>query len=60
MPHAMIRRFRTAMLLCVVLSAAVTAQVGRLPSPPADIDAWVAKAMRTFDVPGLALLKPVR
>jgi CubicO group peptidase (beta-lactamase class C family) len=41
--------------LCVVLSTAVAAQVGPLRSPPSDIDAWVAKAMRTFDVPGVAL-----
>ncbi len=51
----MIRRFRTTILLGVMLSTAVAAQIGALRSPPSDIDAWVAKAMRTFDVPGVAL-----
>lgn len=39
------------LLLCLVLSVAVFAQ----DAPPADLDAYVARAMKTFEVPGLAL-----
>jgi CubicO group peptidase (beta-lactamase class C family) len=38
------------------LQAAWTDVAAQRPSPaPPDIDAWVARAMQTFDVPGLAL-----
>jgi CubicO group peptidase (beta-lactamase class C family) len=37
--------------LCLLSAALASAQ----PAPPADIDAFVATAMKTFDVPGLAL-----
>jgi CubicO group peptidase (beta-lactamase class C family) len=51
----MIRRLRAAIVLVAALSVGIAAQVGTRPLPPADIDAWVARAMRTFDVPGIAL-----
>src|SRR5436305_13948883 len=39
--------------------AAPAAPIGAQPAPrrtaPADIDQWVARAMREFDVPGVAL-----
>jgi CubicO group peptidase (beta-lactamase class C family) len=54
MPHVFSRR--AAVLLVITLSAAVaTAQPAARPAPPPDIDQWIARAMRTFDVPGLAL-----
>jgi CubicO group peptidase (beta-lactamase class C family) len=42
-------------VLIVVLAAASAAQTPAHPTAPPDIDQWVARAMRTFDVPGLAL-----
>jgi CubicO group peptidase (beta-lactamase class C family) len=52
--HASARR--AAVLLFVTLAAAVAAaQPATRSAPPADVDQWVARAMRTFDVPGLAL-----
>src|SRR5471032_2284299 len=54
MPHASARR--SAVLLFVTFAAAVAAaQPAVRPAPPPDVDQWVARAMRTFDVPGLAL-----
>src|SRR5262252_6691401 len=41
-----------ALALCLDLAAAQTAAS---PAAPGDLDAWVARAMRAFDVPGLAL-----
>ena len=41
-----------ALALCLDL---VAAQSAARPVAPADLDAWVARAMRAFDVPGLAL-----
>jgi len=43
------------LVLLVALSATLAAQPASRPAPPPDIDQWVARAMRTFDVPGLAL-----
>ena len=51
MSHASTRR--AAALLLVVLAAALAA--AQPAAPPPDVDQWVARAMRTFDVPGLAL-----
>jgi CubicO group peptidase (beta-lactamase class C family) len=41
-----------ALALCLDLAAAQTAA---RPAAPPDLDAWVARAMRAFDVPGVAL-----
>src|SRR5690349_4202278 len=41
-----------ALALCLELAAT---QAATKPAPPPDLDAWVARAMRTFDVPGVAL-----
>jgi CubicO group peptidase (beta-lactamase class C family) len=59
MPRAEpIRRVRgpegPALLLVTLLSATLAAQPARQAAPP-DLDAWVARAMQTFEVPGLAL-----
>lgn len=44
--------------ILVVLMACTTAtaqQARRVTAAPADLDQWVARAMKTFDVPGVAL-----
>ena len=41
----------TALVLALVWAAALYAQSG----PPADLDAYVARDMKTFDVPGIAI-----
>src|SRR6266508_5106728 len=48
---------RAMRVLVLVLALAVTrrAQVGSLPDPPPDLDRWVARAMQSFDVPGIGL-----
>jgi CubicO group peptidase (beta-lactamase class C family) len=46
------RRFLSA-LLCVV--AAIAIRAAAPPPPPPDLDQWVARAMKTFDVPGIGL-----
>jgi len=46
--------WRYAALLVVAL-ASVAAQPASKPGAPPDIDQWVSRAMREFDVPGLAL-----
>src|SRR3954468_4275261 len=43
--------WRIAILFVLALVVSAAAQ----PAPPADIDQWVARAMKEFDVPGLAL-----
>jgi CubicO group peptidase (beta-lactamase class C family) len=53
MPHAFFRR--AAALLVITFSLVAAAQPAARPAPPPDIDQWVARAMHTFDVPGLAL-----
>jgi CubicO group peptidase (beta-lactamase class C family) len=47
-------RFSCAALV-VALSVAIAAQAPAHRSAPADLDQWVARAMKTFDVPGIAL-----
>src|SRR4029453_15513909 len=39
----------------VAISVALTAQAPARRSAPADLDQWVARAMKTFEVPGIAL-----
>jgi len=41
-----------ALALCLELASG---QAAARPAPPPDLDAWVARAMRAFDVPGVAL-----
>ncbi len=48
-----LRRSLPAIVCCLALTAALGAQAP--PGAPPDIDAWVARAMKTFDVPGLGL-----
>jgi CubicO group peptidase (beta-lactamase class C family) len=43
------------LVLPIALTATLAAQPAARPAPPPDADQWVARAMRTFDVPGLAL-----
>src|SRR5262245_3330973 len=52
MPRHSIRHAIVALLLCA--SAVIVAQTSRRAAP-ADLDQWVARAMKTFDVPGVAL-----
>ena len=47
-------RFSCAALI-VALSVALSAQLPARRSAPADLDQWVARAMKTFEVPGVAL-----
>ena len=46
-----------AVVLCLALAVTLSAQAPPAASPaaPPDIDAWVARAMKIFDVPGLGL-----
>ena len=41
--------------LVVALSVALAAQAPARRAAPADLDQWIARAMKTFDVPGIAL-----
>ena len=52
-----LRRSVPVIVACVALTAALSAQAppAAPPAPPPDIDAWVARAMKTFDVPGVGL-----
>ncbi len=50
----MIRR-RVVALGALLLLATGVAGLHAAPSAPPDLDGWVERAMRTFDVPGLAL-----
>ena len=43
------------MIIALLLSAALAAQPAARPAPPPEVDQWVQRAMRTFDVPGVAL-----
>jgi CubicO group peptidase (beta-lactamase class C family) len=47
------RRFRFVAVLNLIVFVAVTLHAQT--SPPADLDAYVARAMKTFDVPGIAV-----
>ena len=49
----MIRRRLTHLVASALLLAVVALRAA--PAAPPDIDAWVQRAMRTFEVPGLAL-----
>jgi CubicO group peptidase (beta-lactamase class C family) len=51
--NLVIRRVRLALLL-VAAGAAIVAAQSQASAPP-DVDQWVGRAMREFDVPGLAL-----
>jgi CubicO group peptidase (beta-lactamase class C family) len=44
-----------ALLILVLLSATLVAQPAQRTAPPADLDQWVARAMQTFQVPGIGL-----
>jgi CubicO group peptidase (beta-lactamase class C family) len=47
---------RRVVLFLIILTAATLVRVTAAgPAPPPDLDAWVGRAMQTFDVPGLAL-----
>ncbi len=47
------RLARTIPVIALLLAAALVRAAA--PAAPPDLDAWVARAMRTFEVPGLAL-----
>src|SRR5262245_35656226 len=47
------RSAAVALILCA--SAALVAQTRERRAPAADLDQWVARAMKTFEVPGIAL-----
>src|SRR5260221_7596189 len=50
------RPFRAALVVPPVLVLALSAILAaQRPAPPADLDAWVARAMTTFDVPGIGV-----
>jgi CubicO group peptidase (beta-lactamase class C family) len=44
-------RTLAALALCILFGVTAFAQIG----PPADLDAWVARSMQSFEVPGLSL-----
>ncbi len=46
---------RTAALFVVLSGVWVGAQSTQRPAPPPDLDQWVARAMQTFEVPGIGL-----
>ena len=48
-----LRRATPVIIVSVALSIALSAQAP--PTAPPDIDAWVARAMKTFDVPGIGV-----
>src|SRR4051795_2614104 len=39
----------------MALTAAARAQIGRVPDSPPDLDRWVARAMHSFEGPGIGL-----
>src|SRR5262245_21250736 len=45
----------TPFIATIVLAATVARAQNKAPTPPSDLDAYVARAMKTFEVPGLAL-----
>src|SRR4051812_46562028 len=58
MDHRFAGRARAALaaaLVAAALAVQIGAQSASRAAAPADIDQWVARAMREFDVPGLAL-----
>jgi CubicO group peptidase (beta-lactamase class C family) len=46
-------RSSLSVLLCVI--AAIAIRAAAPPPPPPDLDQWVARAMKTFEVPGIGL-----
>ena len=51
-----LRRSLPIVVVCLALTVALAGQAPPLaPAAPPDIDAWVARAMKTFDVPGIGL-----
>src|SRR6185312_12563993 len=46
---------RRQFLACTIVCAAAVVGLSAAPAPPPDLDQWVARAMRTFEVPGLAV-----
>jgi len=46
---------RSIVVMLVACSVAAAQPASRTPAAPADLDQWVARAMKTFDVPGIAL-----
>jgi CubicO group peptidase (beta-lactamase class C family) len=53
MTHASRKYFLVIFMLALLATA--NAQAPAASSPPADLDAWVASSMKTFDVPGMAV-----
>ena len=54
MYNVFLRRFAVATAAVALVSAAC-AQTSASTAPPADLDAYVASSMKTFDVPGMAV-----
>ena len=50
-----IRFSRRTLLTIILLATATTAMAQKAPVVPADLDAYVQRVMKTFDVPGIAL-----
>jgi len=48
-------RFRFTAMWLAIFMLATTRQIAAQAGPPADLDAFVARSMKTFDVPGLAM-----
>jgi CubicO group peptidase (beta-lactamase class C family) len=46
---------RLSRFCCLILIVSCTASVQAQSGPPADLDSYVARAMKTFDVPGLSV-----
>jgi CubicO group peptidase (beta-lactamase class C family) len=53
MLHSLLRHFAIVLVAATLVSSA-RAQ-SSAPAPPADLDAYVASSMKTFDVPGIAV-----
>jgi CubicO group peptidase (beta-lactamase class C family) len=54
MPKNCLQRFAFVVALTLVTSA-VPSAIAQSSAPPADLDAYVASSMKTFDVPGMAV-----
>ncbi len=54
MPSARMTCF-VAAFFSLIISAAASAQATASSAPPADLDAYVASSMKTFDVPGMGV-----
>ena len=53
--HALPRRSKLSIALIALLASAVVGAQSKPAAPPPDLDAYVARAMKTFEVPGVAL-----